>query len=338
MSTRQKNIFRGSLILLALVVAASITALAASQEIKTIQHPSTNKIFNLYPNTYDVSPEFPSPYTLKDGTEIVLAFTLNKKYALFPVTVENGEPPDYRNRQWWGKGRQLEVDASDFPTLAQTGLHSEKELDQTKTITGRSVAEITEIGRPERYSGVGFMSQDEDIISVLRGDDRLVKKLNLTHPQMAKPLFHVFNVILAVKKDSERGNIKGLQYNQRTISLKFWGHKGWQESIFNDEILGYWEIEMSRELDQEEKDFLLGKYPDLTEEEMDRLIKKLSYIHTAEMAPFYIKRYGFYEGHTDYRADPIAIAFIFGLRSLDEIESAFKGELYNSLVNLKHIE
>ncbi len=328
----KKSIFVRSLILLALAVAASIMALPSSQGMQTIRHSSTNKIFNLYPNTYDVSPEFPSPYTLKDGTEIVLGFTLNRKYALFPVTVENGEPLDYRNRQWWGKGRQLEVDASDFPTLAQTGLHSEKELDQTKTITGRSVAEITEIGRPERYSGVGFMSQDEDIISVLRGDDQLVKKLDLTHPQMAEPLFHVFNIILAVKKDSERGNIKGLKYNQRTISLKFWGHKGWQESIFNDEILGYWEIEMSRELDQEEKEFLLRKYPDLIEEEMNRLIKKLSYIHTAEMAPFYIKRYGFYEGHTDYRADPIAIAFIFGLRSLDEIESAFKGEFYKTLM------
>jgi hypothetical protein len=69
---------------------------------------------------------------------------------------------------------------------------------------------------------------------------------------------------------------------------------------------------------------------------MARLIKKLSDIHTAEMAPYYIMRYGFYEGHTDYRADPIAIAFIFGLRSLDEIESVFKGKLYKILMNLKH--
>jgi hypothetical protein len=38
-------------------------------------------------------------------------------------------------------------------------------------------------------------------------------------------------------------------------------------------------------------------------------------------------RYGFYEGHTDYRADPVAISFIFGLRSLQEIEVAFKGNL-----------
>jgi len=49
------------------------------------------------------------------------------------------------------------------------------------------------------------------------------------------------------------------------------------------------------------------------------------------MLPYYIMRYGFYEGHTDYRADPIAIAFIFGMRSLEEIEAAFEGRLYEVL-------
>lgn len=42
-------------------------------------------------------------------------------------------------------------------------------------------------------------------------------------------------------------------------------------------------------------------------------------------------RYGFYEGHTSWRVDPIAFAFIFGLRSLDEIEAAFPGRLYKTL-------
>ena len=56
-------------------------------------------------------------------------------------------------------------------------------------------------------------------------------------------------------------------------------------------------------------------------------MKKLSHIHTGEMVPYYIMRYGFYEGHTDYRADPIAIAWIFGLRSLEQIEAAFSGRL-----------
>ena len=37
--------------------------------------------------------------------------------------------------------------------------------------------------------------------------------------------------------------------------------------------------------------------------------------------------YGFYEGHTQWRTDPIAIAFVFGLRSLEEIEAAFPGRL-----------
>ena len=42
-------------------------------------------------------------------------------------------------------------------------------------------------------------------------------------------------------------------------------------------------------------------------------------------------RYGFYEGHTDCRADPIAISFIFGLKSIEKIESAFQGRLYEAL-------
>jgi hypothetical protein len=148
---------------------------------------------------------------------------------------------------------------------------------------------------------------------------------------MAKPLFHVFNIILTVKKDSKRGNIGGVLYNQRKIYLKFWGAKGWQDSIFNDEILGYWQIEMWRDLDKEEKAFLSREYSNLTDEDMAQLIKKLSHIHTGEMVPYYIMRYGFYEGHTDYRADPVAISFIFGLRSIQEIEAAFKGNLYKAL-------
>ncbi|UCC40645.1 MAG: hypothetical protein JSV96_04145, partial [Candidatus Aminicenantes bacterium] len=115
--------------------------------------------------------------------------------------------------------------------------------------------------------------------------------------------------------------------------LKFWGAKGWQDSIFNDKILGYWQIEMWRDLDKKEKAFLKREYPNLTGEEMAQLIKKLSFIHTGEMVPYYIMRYGFYEGHTSYRADPIAIASIFGLRRLDEIESVFKDKLYETLTN-----
>jgi hypothetical protein len=287
--------------------------------------------YPLFPEVITEAPEIPSPLLTKDGEEIVTCFTRDGSYFLIPVTIENGEPLDYASNQWWGKGNQLAVDSLDFPTLARTGLHSTAELDRTESITGRPVAEITRIGRPDAHSQAGFMGAREDIVSVLKGDNDLVRQLRLTHPQCATPLFRVFNLILAVKKDSERANVGGILYNGRRVLLGFGGAKGWQESIFDDEILGYWQIELQRELDPEEKSFLAKRYADLSDEGMAALIEKLSYIHTGEMVPYYIMRYGFYEGHTSYRADPIAIASVFGLRSLEEIESAFDGSLHEVL-------
>jgi len=72
--------------------------------------------------------------------------------------------------------------------MGYTGLHSEIELDQTKTITGKSIAEITAIARPGQYSSAGFISQDEDIISALKGDNRLVKQMGLMHRQIVTPM------------------------------------------------------------------------------------------------------------------------------------------------------
>lgn len=281
----------------------------------------------LFPHTYDRMPRIPSPTVMEDGTEIVVAYTKNKKYICLPVTVENGKPLVYsRGTGQMGKGKQLGVDAADFPTLAETGLHSEIELDQTKTITGRSVAVITEIGRPERSSGAGFMAHDEDIISVLKGDNRLVQQMGLTHPQTAKALFHVWNLVFFPYQD-----IEFLLYNGKRIYLEIQGSKGWQDSIFDDEIQGQYTLKIWRELEPGEMAFLNKKYPDLDDELMARLIGDLSHINTGEMAFYYIMRYGFYEGHTDFRTDPIAVAFIFGLRSLEEIEEAFEGNLCKAL-------
>ncbi|MBT5426410.1 MAG: hypothetical protein HOK84_09455, partial [Bacteroidetes bacterium] len=36
-------------------------------------------------------------------------------------------------------------------------------------------------------------------------------------------------------------------------------------------------------------------------------------------APYYVQRYGFYEGHTSYRMDPRLIALTFGLITIDEL-------------------
>ena len=185
---------KGLLLLTVLLIAIFTMALMSSQETQIKQQTQTKESLKFYPHTYDQCPELPSPYTAENGTEIVVAITKDNEFVLIPVTVEKGESLGYRESEW-DKISILEVDAEDFPTLARTGLHSEIELNYTRWITGLSIAEITDSGRPGASSGEGFMSQDEDIISVLKGDNRLVKKLGLTHPQLAKSLFHVWNLI-----------------------------------------------------------------------------------------------------------------------------------------------
>jgi len=325
----------GLTLAIVLLLALSVAALPSWQQTRAEQEPQTKEFLKFFPHTYDQCPELPSPFTAEDGTEIIIAHTKDNTFTLIPVTVEKGEALGYREGEW-DKIRILEVDAEDFPTLARTGLHSEIELDYTRRITGRSVAEITDSGRPGGSSGEGFMSQKEDIISVLKGDNRLVKKLGLTHPQLAIPLFHVWNIARWVSYNSRSvgrsiDSIDYFFYNKRKIRLITAGGRGWQYSIFNDEIQGMYHLEFCRELDEREKAFLQGRYQDLNNEQMADFQKMLSHIHTGEMVPFYIMRYGFYEGHTGYRADPLAISFIFGLRSLEEIEKAFEGNLNKAL-------
>ena len=69
------------------------------------------------------------------------------------------------------------------------------------------------------------------------------------------------------------------------------------------------------ELSLAETEFIDENFKHLSKEQKQDFIEKLTHLHTGEMAAYYIQRYGFYEGHTDYRADPIVLAFIFGLRS-----------------------
>jgi hypothetical protein len=150
--------------------------------------------------------------------------------------------------------------------------------------------------------------------------------MGLTHRQLAYVLFHVWNAI----RDAWQ-NIDQLSYNGRWIHVFGEGDKGYQESIFHDEITGHWRMEIRRDLQPEEKQFLMEKYAHLSYDQMAEMMDKLTYIHTGEMVAYYMMRYGFYEGHTGYRADPIAMTYIFRLRSLEEIEAAFPGKLYEAL-------
>ena len=217
--------------------------------------------YQVYPEVLDERPDVPSPVTTADGVELITAyFDEQGVYTLIPVTVENGASRNYREGHR-GKGNQLYVDGGDFPALDRTGLHAEAEIDAARTITGRPIADITADARPQALSFAGFLAEDEDIISVLKGDNRLVATMGLTHPEA------------------------------------------------------------------QEEAYLAARYARLGAVGIDELVNRLSYVHAGEMVPFYIMRYGFYEGHTRYRADPIAIAFIFGLRSLEDLDIACGGDL-----------
>jgi hypothetical protein len=273
---------------------------------------------------------------MSDGTEVVVAFTKEGRYAVVPVTVENSSSKLPYGNRGIGKRKQLKVDAQDFPTLARIGLHSEAELEATNTITGRPIADITRIGRPGMSSGEGFMAKDEDILSVLKGDNRLARRLGLTHPDLANPLFNLWNLILKEYElhgiDRTWDHIPHFLYNGREIRFgEVHPTRGFQESIFNDEIMGAFQINFFRELSEQERTFLQERYSNLSDDQMAELTNKLSHILMGEMEPYYVMRYGFYEGHTDYRVDPIAITFIFGLKNLEEIENAFPGRLYDVL-------
>jgi hypothetical protein len=314
----------------ALVIESPETASSRSAD-ERVLHP-------VYPRLLDDPPQIASPCRMEDGREILVATLKNGKHAFMPVTVENGKPLHYSRRIpcVYGKDQQLYVDRGDFPTLAETGLHREAELDAKNMITGLPVEVITYVGRPGRFSGAGFMADDEDILSVLRGDNTLVRALGLTHPQMARPLFHVWNMIL---QEIEAGtlarfsNVQHFVYNGRKVSLQAEGTKGWQVSIFQDEIQGRFDLDVRRSLVPAEESLLQRRYSQLSQAQMAQMREKLTHLHFSEMAPYYIMRYGFYEGHTTYRADPITIACIFGLKTIEGIEEALPGHLYRALTH-----
>ncbi|MBT8395304.1 MAG: hypothetical protein HKO81_06890 [Flavobacteriaceae bacterium] len=284
--------------------------------------------YRIYPNVNIDKPKLASPFISKNLNEYVVAITREDKYAIIDVTLGNDDKICVQNI----------IDTLDFPHLAKTGLHSEVNLNSIKTITGRSIEEITELARPNGLSQAGFMAKDETILSVISGDNQIVKKLNTTHPELAKPLFHVLNMMDA-DLDLNRWNMAKHQweniryffYNNHKVFVDAEDTKGGQKSIFNDNIEGAFFIKIWRELEKEEMKYLEDNYKYLSKDEFNDLVLKLSSLNTGEMEPQYIMRYGFYEGHTYWRTDPITISFIFGLISLPELDGIFENRLLEVL-------
>ena len=281
-------------------------------------------------------PDIGSPVLDGNGREYLLLCLEGKYYSWIDATVENGDIFDYK-RNLHGKGNQLLPDSLDFPHFAKYGLHSDRELSQTLSITGKSVARITVDGRPWASSGVGFLADDETIMSVIWGDNRIVRKMGLTHPDIARPLFHLVNGSGMMAKMDAGFELSHMIYNNREISFDITGSRGWQESIFNDEILGSGHIHIWGSLSPDDETFLADKYKDLEEAELDSLKSMLTHIHTGNMVLYYITRYGFYEGRNEYKPDPLVVAYMFGLRTLGEIHEYSGGDLF-AYLNTPHTE
>jgi hypothetical protein len=286
----------------------------------------SGRSYPLYPDTLGTVPQIPSPLTAADGTELMVAVTSAGRYAIIPVTLKEGD-------------RQCDAAAADFPTLAHSGVHADVELDRARTITGRSIVEIAELGRAGFLSDDGFLEPDEDIVSILRDDNDVVKALGLTHAGLARPLFHIWNM-MNVDLNLNRwdmakhrwGNVTAVLSHGRRVEVVAGDTKGGQLSIFADGIEGSFWIEIAGDLAARERSFLQRHYGRL-----DALIRALTRIRAGEMHPHYITWYGFYEGRTSWRTHPIALALVFGLRTLEEIEAAFPGRLYE-LMMARHVD
>jgi hypothetical protein len=124
-----------------------------------------------------------------------------------------------------------------------------------------------------------------------------------------------------------------LYYKNNKVFVEAYDTKGGQKSIFNDSIEGSFHIKLWREFNEREIQYLEEHYGHLSSEALKDFKAVLSFMNIGEMQPQYIMRYGFYEGHTFWRACPIAISFIFGLKSLEELDNTFDGELEKIIAN-----
>ncbi len=286
--------------------------------------------YKIYPETNNDKPDLRSPFTSQEKEDYIVAVNKNKAFAIIPVTLSNVK----------GICKQLVVDTLDFPDLAKNGIHSEDQLDQIRTITGWSLDTISYLGRPEMLSHGGFIAEDEDILTVIRSDNLIVKKLDLTHPELAKPLFQILNMMdmdLSLDRwnmaKHQWDNITSFYYNGNIVYVEAYDTKGGQRSIFNDSIQGAFHIKLWHEFNDKETEYLNQHYANLSEEEMEEFKTRLGFLNIGEIQPQYIMRYGFYEGHTYWRACPVAISYIFGFKSLEELDKLFKGDLFKMITN-----
>lgn len=136
------------------------------------------------------------------------------------------------------------------------------------------------------------MAVDEDVHSVLQTDHQMVRRIGLKHPDLARPLFHVWNLLLRQYELGRLGRFKddisSIWYHGREIHLRSQRTKGFQESIFHDKIKGALDIQLWRDMDDGEREFLNAAYMHLGAAEREAMAGRLTRLRTREMQPYYI--------------------------------------------------
>ena len=125
--------------------------------------------------------------------------------------------------------------------------------------------------------GAGFMAGDEDIVSVLMGDNLLVSSMDLTHRDLSKALFHLWNTVLYMNDYDDQGTISSegkdtLFYSGKKIWYSAPNCRGWQYSLFNDSIQGECHLELMVILSENERSFIEARYDILTDDERNEMI------------------------------------------------------------------
>ena len=283
------------------------------------------RTYPLYPATTEACPDLDSPLDA-DGREYVIIELRDGTFGLADVT--RADHPE-----------QIRAD-DEFPHLAATGLHDPAHLAALTHLNDRPLADIDRDARPGALSEDGFMAADESVVAVMAGDDRLVRAMDLAHPDLARPLWHIWNL---VQTDLRLGrwstarhrwdNVRRLKYNGLWVTVDAHDTKGGQRSPFGDGLDGGFWMVFWRPVPVAEQEWLHERYGQHGPERWNELLGRLTRVYTGEMEAFFITRYGFYEGHTDWRVDPPGLAWLFGLRTLRELEAAFPGELDEALLD-----
>ncbi len=155
------------------------------------------------------------------------------------------------------------------------GENSTEVIARLTQLNGVAIETIENRARPGGYSYSGFIGSDERFVDVLIRDNEFVLSNGFTHQDLAEPLLEAMRV--------ENGEFTFRERRYR-VGAQYW--RGMQDSIFNDRL-------------DTNKDYMITD------------IETGETISFSGLIPEFIKRYGFYEGDTDYRLDPRDIIRMF---------------------------